>query len=95
MFATTVFPPAFLRASFILFALLQKFLMAAGIAFLVGLLGLQAGHSGLIEGLKTLIPSTQVTDDEERARDFVAPAGESEPVLSPTMRGALDYVARR
>ena len=31
MFATTVFPPAFLRASFAVYALLQKFLMIAGL----------------------------------------------------------------
>ena len=95
MFATTVLPPAFLRASFALFALFQKFLMAAGVVFLIGLACLQAGHSGLIEGLKTLIPSTEVTDGEEDASDFVPPAGESPPVLSPRMRGALDYVSRR
>ena len=50
MFTTTVLPPAFLRASLALFALLQKFLMVAGLVFLIGLVGLQAGHSGLIEG---------------------------------------------
>ena len=95
MFATTVFPPAVLRAAFALLALLQKFLMAAGLVFLTGLVGLQAGHSGLIEGLKTLIPSTELTDAEEDAGEFMPPAGESTPVLSPRMRGALGYVSRR
>jgi hypothetical protein len=95
MFATTVFPPAVLRAAFALLALLQKFLMAAGLVFLTGLVGLQAGHSGLLEGLKTLIPSTELTDVEEDAREFMPSAGESTPVLSPRMRGALGYVSRR
>ena len=61
MFATTVFPPAFLRASFAVYALLQKFLMAAGLVFLIVLAGIQAGHSGLIEGLQSLMPSTEVS----------------------------------
>ncbi len=95
MFATTVFPPAFLRASFALFALLRKFLMVAGLVFLMGLVGLQAGHSGLIDGLRTLIPSSEVMDAEEDASAFAAPAEQSAPALSPKMRGALDYVSKR
>ena len=51
MFPTTVLPPAFLRVSFAFLALLRKFLMVVGLVFLMGLVGLQAGHSGLIEGL--------------------------------------------
>lgn len=95
MFTSTILPPAFLRAALAANALLQKFLMVAGLVFLIGLVGLQAGHSGLIEGLKTLIPSAELTDGEEEASEFVAPAGESIPMLSPRMRGALDYVSRR
>jgi len=91
MFATT----AFLRASLAFFSLLQKFLMVAGLVFLTGLVGLQAGHSGLIDGLKTLIPSPELTDAEEEASQFAAPAEQSAPALSPKMRGALDYVSRR
>lgn len=57
MFTSTAFPPAVLRASFAFFALLQKFLMVVGLVFLTALVGLQAGHSGLIDGLKTLVSS--------------------------------------
>jgi len=95
MFATTAFLPAFLRASLAFFSLLQKFLMVAGLVFLTGLVGLQAGHSGLIDGLKTLLPSSELTDVEEGASEFAAPAEQSAPALSPKMRGALDYVSRR
>ena len=94
MFATTVFPPAFQRASFAVYALLQKFLMVAGLVFLIGLVGIQAGHSGLIEGLKTLMPSTEVSEVE--TEDIEAPVEPSAPpVLNPKMRGALDYVSKR
>jgi hypothetical protein len=94
MFASTVFPPAFLRASHAVLALLQKFLMVAGLVFLVGLFALQTGHSGLIEGLKTLILSSEAAlDDEEDAVD--APVEQAAPALTPKMRGALDYVAKR
>jgi hypothetical protein len=99
MFATTVFPPAFLRASFAVYALLQKFLMVAGLVLLIGLVGIQAGHSGLIEGLKTLMSSTEVADaNEEDVADPVeieSPGEQSAPALSPKMRGALDYVSKR
>ena len=94
MFATTVFPPAFQRASFAVYVVLQKFLMVAGLVFLIGLFGIQAGHSGLIDGLKSLMPSTETTDVEEE--EIAAPVEQTEaPVLNPKMRGALDYVSKR
>jgi hypothetical protein len=94
MFATTVFPPAFQRASFAVYALLQKFLMVAGLVFLIGLVGIQAGHSGLIEGLKTLMPSTEASELE--TEEVEAPVEASTPpALNPKMRGALDYVSKR
>lgn len=94
MFATTVFPPAFQRASFAVYALFQKFLMVAGLVFLIGLFGIQAGHSGLIDGLKSLMPSTETTDVDEE--EIAAPVEQTEaPVLNPKMRGALDYVSKR
>ena len=94
MFASTVFPPGFMRASFAVYALLQKFLMVSGVVFLMGLVGLQAGHAGLIDGLKTLLPSSQPADaDAEEEAD--APAADATPLLTPKMRGALDYVSKR
>ena len=82
MFTSTALPPAFLRAALAVTALLQKFLMAVGLVFLVGLFGVLTGHSGLIE----------VADDEISASE--EPAEQSTPALSPKMRGALDYVSK-
>ncbi|MBL0352974.1 MAG: lytic transglycosylase domain-containing protein [Dechloromonas sp.] len=95
MFTSTAFPPAVLRASFAFFALLQKFLMVVGLVFLTALVGLQAGHSGLIDGLKTLVSSPEATDAVEDVSEFAAPTEQLAPVLSPKMRGALDYVSKR
>lgn len=71
--------------------------MVAGLVFLMGLVGLQAGHSGLIEGLKSLIPASEAADaaEEEDEGESVAPAEPSAPALTPKMRGALDYVSKR
>ncbi|MGB2901965.1 MAG: lytic transglycosylase domain-containing protein [Candidatus Dechloromonas phosphoritropha] len=95
MFTSTAFPPAVLRASFAFFALLQKFLMVVGLVFLTALVGLQVGHSGLIDGLKTLVSSPEATDAVEDVSEFAAPTEQLAPVLSPKMRGALDYVSKR
>ncbi|MBL8421761.1 MAG: transglycosylase SLT domain-containing protein [Dechloromonas sp.] len=93
MFTSTAFSPTFLRAALAVTALLQKFLMVFGLVFLIGLFGIQTGHSGLIDGLKTLISSSEVADDEISAPE--EPAEQSTPALSPKMRGALDYVSKR
>lgn len=96
MFASTVFPPAFLRASQAVLALLQKFLMVAGLVFLMGLFALQAGHSGLSETLKSLILSSEaVADEADDGEEIDAADAPSALPLSPKMRGALDYVAKR
>lgn len=102
MFATTVFSPAFLRASAAAYAVFQKFLMAAGLLFMIGLVSLQTGHTGLIESLKSLLPAAEAM--ENPAPDVVATSeaeilesatGQSAPELNPKMQAALDYVAKR
>ncbi|MBP5996352.1 MAG: transglycosylase SLT domain-containing protein [Azonexus sp.] len=93
MFATTILPPALLRVSSVVYALAQKFLMVAGLIFVMGLIGLQAGHAGLVDGLKSLIfPGEAVVTEEDAAE---APVEESAVSLNPRMRGALDYVSKR
>lgn len=94
MFATTFLPPAMLRVSTVIYALLQKFLMVAGFVFLMGLIGLQSGNLGLLDGLKSLLPSASAAVVEEDVPDVPA-AEESAAALNPRMRGALDYVSRR
>lgn len=94
MSTTTILPPAILRVSFVVYALARKFLMAAGLVFVVVLIGLQAGHTGLIDGLKSLIPTSEVIVAVEEAADIPAEASASDVSLNPRMRGALDYVSR-
>lgn len=95
MIATTLFPPAMLRVSSVCFALLQKSLMVIGLVFVMGLIGLQSGHLGLLDGLKSLLPSVEAAPLDEKvvpdAPDAPA-AGES---LTPRMRGAMSYVSKR
>ena len=93
MFASTIFPAAMLRVSAVALALFQKFLMVAGLVFVLGLIGVQAGHAGLIDGLKALMPSAEASVDAELEDEL--PAEPSVETLSPKMRGALDYVSRR
>ena len=93
MFAMTILPPAMLRVSSVVYTLAQRFLMVAGLVFVMGLIGLQAGHAGLIDGLKSLIsPGEAVVAEEEIAEE---PVEEVAVSLNPRMRGALDYVSKR
>jgi hypothetical protein len=86
-----------LRISAAALALFQKFLMVAGLIFITGLIGLQIGHSGLIDGLKSLLPSAEAAVVEEAAQEVAEELPSVDPVvaLNPRMRGALDYVSRR
>jgi len=82
-----------LRVSSVVYTLAQKFLMVAGLVFVMVLIGLQAGHAGLIDGLKSLIsPVEVVVAEEEAAEESVE---EATVALNPRMRGALDYVSKR
>lgn len=93
MFTTTVLSPAMLRVSSVVFSLLQKGLMVAGLVFLIVVAGLQGSNFGPIEQLKSLIPSATASVAEPQA---IEPPGETlAEVLSPKMQGALDYVAKR
>lgn len=98
MFASPVFPPAFVQASIKLYGIVSKFLMVAGFVFLAGLFGVQAGHAGLVEALKSMISTSESAGsdgDEASAADDSVAADPSAPALSPRMRGAMDYVAKR
>jgi soluble lytic murein transglycosylase-like protein len=101
MSASAVVSPAMLRASATLYALLQKVLMIAGVVFLAGLFALQAGHTGLVDALRSYVEaaddSAQEIAHEGDAVDPSVPveAGAAAVELSPRMQGALDYVAKR
>lgn len=99
MFSTTFLPPALLRVSTVIYALFQKVLMLAGLVFVAGLIGLQTGSLGWLDGLKSALPSASasvVIEDAGLAEDVPEPpTGTAISALNPRMRGALDYVSRR
>ena len=94
MFTTTVFSPAMLRVSSVVFSLLQKSLMVAGFVFVIVVVGLQGRNFGLVEQLKSLIPSAVASVAEPEVIEQ-PPAATLVEKLSPKMQGALDYVAKR
>lgn len=94
MIASTILPPALQRVSTMFLVLLQKLLMVAGLVFVMGFLGVQAGHSALIQSLSSLLPSAENSVLAEEALPEAA-TDASVISLNPRMRGALDYVSRR
>lgn len=98
MFASTTFSPALGRVSSVALALFQKFLMVAGLVFVLALIGLQIGYPSLINGLKSLVPSAAASVPEPVAGEPAVTPTPAEPLLetlSPRMLGALNYVSRR
>ena len=95
MFASTIFPAAMSRVSSVALALLQKFLMVAGLVFVMALIGLQTGHLGLADLLKSFVTSAEATVPEEESIELPAPPQPLVETLSPKMQGALNYVSRR
>lgn len=98
MFASTTFSPALGRVSSVALALFQKFLMVAGLVFVLALIGLQIGYPSLINGLKSLVPSAAASVPEPVAGEPAVMPTPAEPLLetlSPRMLGALNYVSRR
>lgn len=97
MIAAPVLPPAMQRVSSVLYVLLSKFLMLAGLVFIVGLAALHSGHLDGLAGWPVGPAVPEVVAAEEEAVELVA-AVSGEPALaalSPRMRGALDYVSKR
>ncbi|UCV22341.1 transglycosylase SLT domain-containing protein [Ferribacterium limneticum] len=93
MFTSTVFPSSMLRLSAVASSMFQKFLMLAGVFFVLVLVGVQSGNPTMLGGLKFLLPaSEEVALDEEIVVEDIDPATET---LSAQMRGAMDYVSRR
>lgn len=92
MFATTILAPAFQRVSLVLGDLFRKALMVAGLILVIGLIGLQTGHSGLTDTLKLLVSPVEasIADGTE-----ALPVEADTTALTPRMQGALDFVSRR
>jgi hypothetical protein len=82
-----------LRLSALASSMFQKFLMLAGVFFVLALVGVQSGNPTMLGGLKFLLPaSAEVVLDDEPEVEEIEPAAET---LSAQMRGAMDYVSRR
>lgn len=95
MIATTVLPSSWQRYSQAAVDLLQKFLMVTGLVFVLGFIALQSGNPALVEGLRAMLPSESVSEAAVDDGKDVASEVEAANRLSPRLRGALDYVAKR
>lgn len=93
MFATSLYHPAMSRLTLSVLTLIQHALTVSGIVLIVGLLGLYSGQTAFIDGLKSFIPVNNAFAAEDAVDDQLVEAPSE--ALSPRMRGALDYVAKR
>lgn len=95
MFASQFLSPVVSRVVAAVSHVVRKFLMLAGLVFVLGLAGTYQGHSGLLDGLQAMFPGA-VNANEEEVRDVaVQPVALHQERLVPTMQQALHYVARR
>ncbi|PKO85834.1 MAG: lytic transglycosylase domain-containing protein [Betaproteobacteria bacterium HGW-Betaproteobacteria-12] len=92
MFATTILAPALQRISLLIGDLFRKALMVAGLILVIGLVGLQTGHSGLTDTLKLLVSPVAASIAE--VPEVPAEVADT-TALTPRMQGALDFVSRR
>lgn len=93
MFATTFLASACQRISLVIGDLFRKALMVAGLILVVGLLGLQTGHSALTDALKLLVAPVEASIAE--GNDAAVESPRDATALTPRMQGALDFVSRR
>jgi len=92
MFTSTVFPSSMLRLSAVASSMFQKFLMLAGVFFVLALAGVQSGNPTMLGGLKSLLPATEEVLADDELDEEIDPAAET---LSARMRSAMDYVSHR
>ncbi len=94
MIASATLSPALQRACSVFILALRKFLMLAGLVFIIALIGQQSGRFSLLDGFFGLVPASEAAVAVEE--ELVDPSAEPSLVsLSPRMRGALDYVSKR
>ncbi len=93
MNATTLTSPSPQRVFALVMAVFQKLLMAAGVVFIAGVIGIQSGFIGPdLPVIQKLWPAEALADEGD-----VVEAEEDASVeeLAPRLRGAMDYVTRR
>ncbi|WP_150427126.1 transglycosylase SLT domain-containing protein [Dechloromonas sp. CZR5] len=94
MNATTLTSPSLQRVSALVMVVFQKLLMAAGVVFIAGVIGIQSGFIGPdVPLIQKLWPAEEVLVDEVDVVE--ADEDASAEVLAPRLRGAMDYVTRR
>lgn len=92
MNATTLTLPSPQRVFALVLEVFQKLLMAAGMIFIVGVIGIQSGFIGPDVPLIQKLWPAEAQIDEVEAVEAEEAAVE---VLAPRLRGAMDYVTRR
>lgn len=99
MFASQFLSPAVSRVVAAVSHVVRKFLMLAGLVFVLGLAGTYKGHSGLLDGLQAMFPGGVNASERSAvpvADDALLPvAALNQERLVPSMQQALHYVARR
>ncbi|WP_043421368.1 transglycosylase SLT domain-containing protein [Azonexus hydrophilus] len=97
MFASQFLSPAASRVVAAVSHVVRKFLMLAGLVFVLGLAGTYKGHSGLLDGLQAMFPGgVSASESESELGDAaVQPVALNQERLVPSMQQALHYVARR
>ncbi len=94
MNASTLSSPSMQRVSALMLEVFQKLLMAAGLVFIISVIGVQSGLIGLdLPFIQKFLPAEEADDEAgAQAIEVAEPAVE---VLAPRLRGAMDYVTRR
>ncbi|MCG2576482.1 transglycosylase SLT domain-containing protein [Dechloromonas sp. XY25] len=94
MNATTLSSPSMQRVSALMVEVFQKLLMAAGLVFIISVIGVQSGLISLdMPFIQKVLPAEEVEEEADaEAIETDTPAVE---VLAPRLRGAMDYVTRR
>lgn len=95
MFASQFLSPAVSRVVAAVSHVVRKFLMLAGLVFVLGLAGTYKGHSGMLDGLQAMFPGGVSASESEIAASAVQPVALNQARLVPSMQQALHYVARR
>jgi hypothetical protein len=73
----------------------QKFLMLAGVFFVLAFAGVLSGNPTMLGGLKSLLPASEEVAVEAELELDVEELDPASEALSARMRGAMDYVSRR
>ncbi|WP_374324215.1 transglycosylase SLT domain-containing protein [Azonexus sp.] len=95
MFASQFLSPAVQRVVAAVSHVVRKFLMLAGLVFVLGLAGSFQGQAGFLLGLQAMFPAG-VSASEPAVSAVTQPVAlVDDGRLVPSMQKALDYVARR